>query len=75
MAKCFFEGLAAFNYVRKCEPKFAKAILRAYMDFWASKKVKSPVVETALPKVGGSGPVGVIFAYFLLLGKRKFTDL
>jgi len=25
--------------------------------------------------VGGSGPVGVIFGYFLLLGKRKFTDL
>jgi hypothetical protein len=75
LSKGFFEGLAALNYVRKGEPKFAKAILRAYGDFLGSKKVKSPVVETALPEVGGSGPAGVIFGYFLLLGKRKFTDL
>jgi hypothetical protein len=75
LSKGFFEGLAALNYVRKGEPKFAMAILRAYGDFLGSKKVKSPVVETALPEVGGSGPAGVIFGYFLLLGKRKFTDL
>ena len=75
LAKGFFEGLAALNYVRKGESKFAKAILQAYVDFLSSKKVKSPVVENDLPEVGGSGPVGVIFAYFLLLGKRKFTDL
>jgi hypothetical protein len=67
--------MAAVNYVRKGEPKFAKAILRAYGDFLSSQKVKSPVLETNLPEVSGSGPVGVIFAYFLLLGKRKFTDL
>jgi hypothetical protein len=75
LAKGFFEGLAAINYVRKREPKFAKAILQAYGDFLSSKKVKSPVVKAILPEVGGNGPVGVIFAYFLLLGKRKFTDL
>jgi hypothetical protein len=75
LSKAFFEGLAAINYVRKGEPKFAKAILRAYGDFLGSQKVKSPVVENELPEVGGSGPVGVIFGYFLLLGKRKFTDL
>jgi hypothetical protein len=75
LAKGFFEGLAALNYVRNGEPKFAKAILRAYLDFLGSKKIKSPVVRTNLPEVGGNGPVGVIFAYFLLMGKRKFTDL
>jgi GT2 family glycosyltransferase len=75
LAKGFFEGLAALNYLRKGEGQFAKAILRAYGDFLGSKKVKSPVVETSLPEVSGSGPVGVIFVYFLLLGKRKFTDL
>ena len=69
------EGLAAINYLRKGEGQFAKAILRAYGDFLGSKKVKSPAVVTNLPEVGGSGPVGVIFLYFLLLGKRKFTDL
>jgi GT2 family glycosyltransferase len=74
-AKGFFEGLAALNYVRKGEPEFAKAILQAYGDFLSSQKVKSPVVKTNLPEVVGNGPVGVIFAYFLLLGKRKFTDL
>jgi GT2 family glycosyltransferase len=75
LAKGFFEGLAALNYLRKGEGQFSKAILRAYGDFLGSKKVKSPVVETSLPEVSGSGPVGVIFVYFLLLGKRKFTDL
>jgi hypothetical protein len=75
LSKGFFEGLATLNYVRKGEPKFAKAILRAYGDFLGSKKVKSPVVDTNLSEVGANGPVGVIFAYFLLLGKRKFTDL
>jgi GT2 family glycosyltransferase len=75
LAKGFFEGLAALNYLRKGEGQFAKAILRAYGDFLGSKKIKSPVVETSLPEVSGSGPVGVIFVYFLLLGKRKFTDL
>jgi GT2 family glycosyltransferase len=75
LAKGFFEGLAALNYLRKGEGQFAKAILRAYGDFLGSKKVKSLVVETRLPEVSGSGPVGVIFVYFLLLGKRKFTDL
>ena len=75
LAKGFFEGLAALNYLRKGEGQFAKAILRAYGDFLGSKKVKSLVVETSLPEVSGSGPVGVIFVYFLLLGKRKFTDL
>jgi hypothetical protein len=75
LAKGFFEGFAALNYVRKGESKFAKAIIRAYGDFLVSKKVKSPVLETALPEVGGSGPVGVIFGYFLLMGKRKFTEL
>ena len=75
LAKGFFEGLAAINYLRKGEEKFAKAILRAYGDFLGSKKDKSKPAEANLPEVGGSGPVGVIFLYFLLLGKRKFTDL
>ena len=75
IAKGFFEGLAAINYLRKGEGQFAKAILRAYGDFLGSKKIKSPAVVTNLLEVGGSGPVGVIFLYFLLLGKRKFTDL
>ncbi len=75
LAKGFFEGFAALNYVRKGENKFAKAILRAYGDFLRSEKIKSTSVKSNLPEVGSSGPVGVIFGYFLLLGKRKFTDL
>ena len=75
LTKGFVEGLAAINYLRKGEPQFSEAILRAYCDFFGSKKSVPLVIKSNLPQVSGSGPVQVIFAHFMLLGKRKFTDL
>ena len=75
LLKAAMEGLAAVNYLFKGQPEFSKAILVGYKDFLTSKKNKSPLVDSNWPEVKSKGPAGIVFAQYLLRGRKKFTDL
>lgn len=75
LAKSAFELAASLGYLVKGEKEFAFAIFRGYKDFWnriglIEKTIKRPEVESTT-----IGPVRFIFWNYLILRKRKFSQL
>lgn len=75
LVKFFIEMGAACGYLIKGQREYAKAIFKGYLDFWnrldlLTKPTKKPELE-----ISNSGPVRFILLNYLILGKRKFSEL
>lgn len=75
ISKGVFEIAAAFGYLVKGQINLAFAVFKGYKDFakgmdLLEKPIKNPEVE-----ISNSGPVRFIFWNYLILRKRRFTQL
>lgn len=75
LVKFTLEILGSFDYLRKGKNNFAKAILRAYGDFFKGRHVYIKVNQSPKQEIPRSGSVRLIFWSYFVLGRRKFSQL
>lgn len=75
LAKAILESLAALGYLVKSQKKYAMAIINGYIDFWHGRQLLEKGLKKPEMEIANSGPVRFIFWNYLILRKRRFSQL
>lgn len=75
LSKAVFEMAAALGYLLKGQKSFALAVFQGYKDFLKIMDLQERPVKRIEEEISTSSPVRFIFWNYLILKKRRFTQL
>lgn len=75
LAKCCLEIPVALGYMLSGQKELTLAIFRGYRDFWRGKGLLQKSIKKPEMEIIRSGPVKCVFWSYLILKKKRFTDL